>query len=329
MNPLARTLTVVGMLALIALSLGCQGTTARFYGAAGAGGSGAGGMGGSEVDAAPPSDGSTKDAAPSTCNATPTPLRTSGGTLALAIEPRLGGKAFVFGEPNATPDGGTITPLNFRFYVSHVALARATGAPVPVDLVTASGAPEPYGIHLFNAEDPTSHTLRVLAPPGAYTGITFTLGIDDGCNSEPPSRHTEPLTDSSQMTWPHLIGYLFLRYEGQVAPAATADAGAPADAGAASDAGAAGLFPSAVHMGGVPGQRFAPTVTTPGAFSIAAGQPTQRPLILDVGTVFQGAATAVDPASLEGLIGGLPETILAGERLRQHAPGLPLFVLGP
>lgn len=297
--------------------LACQeGTPAHFSGAAGMGGASGAGVAG--VGGAPTLDASADDTAPpaATCNKTPTPARTSGGTLMLAVEPRLGGKTFVFGEPNAAPGGGTVMPLNLRFYVAQVALLRAAGAPVLVDLVTAAGAPEPYGVHFFNAEEPASQTLRVLAPAGSYTGFTFMLGIDDACNSEPPTEHVAPLNGDSQMTWPHLAGYLFLRYEGQVTPGDAPDAGADA-----------ALPPTMIHMGGAPGRILAPTLSVTGAFTIAVGQPTSRPLFLDMDAVFLGATSEVDPSTLSPLA-GFPE-VLAGDRLRQHAPRLPLFVLGP
>ena len=44
-------------------------------------------------------------------------------------------------------------------------------------------------------------------------------------------------------------------------------------------------------------------------------------------TDFQVVTKPVDPATLMGLL-PFPE-VFAGERLRQHAPQLPLFVLAP
>jgi hypothetical protein len=275
-----------------------------------------GGNDGGNDGAADQADVQPVDNAPplATCERKPTPLRTNGSTLALAIQPRLGDEALIFGEPNAAADGSTIMPLNFRFYVSHVKLTQATGAPVSVDLVDAAGAPEPHGVHLFNAEDPASQTLRVLAPAGSYTGITFTFGVDDVCNSRAPANNDPPLTTASQMVWPHFAGYLFLRYEAQVTP------------GTASDGGSGAAPPTMIHMGGFPGAVFAPVVTAAGSFTIGA-QPTSRPLVLDMNALFAAATSEDDPPPVTAL-SVFPE-VLAGDRLRQHAPPLPLFVLGP
>jgi hypothetical protein len=315
------SLTVVAVLTVLAPAVGCGGRVAGDKTGSGGGAGQTAGAGGGPVDA---NGNGTADASPdrneasppaAACSMTPLPQRTSGSTVTLELEPRLGGKTFVFGEPNAAPAGGTIVPLNFRFYVSHVALLRAAGDPVTVDLVTPTGAPEPYGVHFFNADDASSQRLRVLAPAGVYKGLTFTLGVDDGCNALSRSGLFAPLDDDSQMTWPHEVGYLFLRYEGRFTP------------GDAADAGAIGAIPPAIHMGGAPRRLFAPIVTAPGALTVVAGQATSRGLILDMEAIFEGATSDVEPSTLSPLA-SLPE-VLAGERLRQHAPRLPLFVLGP
>jgi hypothetical protein len=156
------------------------------------------------------------------------------------------------------------------------------------------------------------------------------LGLDDGCNAGLPETRQPPLTATSQLTWPHLFGYLFLRYEAQVTVAA-GDGGAT-DA-AAGDAGAtdAGnvLLPTAVHMGGIPDRLAAPTVSVEGGFSIANGAATTKPVVLDMGKFFAGAEQAGDPSTLAGIpLPPGPEVYL-GENLRQHAPGLALFVFSP
>jgi hypothetical protein len=299
------------------------------------GGTGQGGSGGAPEASAPEVsvDERVTPDAPTPCPETPTPLRTSGVTLTLSLAPVLAGKPFVFGEPNPLPSGQTVMPLNFRFYVSHVSLLTATGVPVPVDLVTASGAVEPFGVHLYVAGDAASSVLRVLAPAGTYTAISFMLGIDDACNSGSIARDA-PLGTMSQMTWPPPAGYLFLRLEQQfgagnagASDAGASDAGAGAGDASTSDAAGSPSLPGAIHMGGSPGHFFAPMVTARGALTLAAGAPSSRSLSVQVDAIFEGATAAADPASL-AMVLPFPE-VQAGERLRQHAPALPLFVLAP
>jgi hypothetical protein len=178
-------------------------------------------------------------------------------------------------------------------------------------VVTAAGVPEPYDVHLFNAEDDSSRALRMLAPPGTYTGVEFILGLNSACNTSSMAGRVPPLTDTSQMTWGPL-GYLFLRFE-----ALLSSIGPPPDGGAAP--------PMAIHMGGAPGTLFAPVIRVEGALSVPAGAPVTRSLRLAMEQIFVGATTENDVTAAP-LPGG---EVINGERLRKNAPGLPLFTFGP
>ena len=235
------------------------------------------------------------------CDEVPQPLRASGTLVEFSFDLVYIGQAFVYGEPNAGPSGATIVPLNVRFFVSQVALSRAGADPLPVDIVSDAGVPQPYGIHLFNAEERATTTLRVLAPAGAYTGLTFLLGLTDACNSGNSSRRS-PLNDASQMYWGFPLGYLFLRYEGRDTPAGQAD-----------------LPPVEIHMGGVPGILFAPRMRLDGALTIpsAGAGPYRKGIRVVMEQIFLGATTETDPPL------GDP-----GARLEMNAGHLPLFTFG-
>jgi len=318
----------VSLLGALLVAAGCGGARSQARpDATGSGGAGSGGVadgGAAGADAAGGADAAIADP----CPKAPAPLRATGTTVTLTVTPTLGGKPFAFGEPNDVPAGGELTPLNFRFYVSHVALRTTNGPSVPVDLVTAAGAIEPYGVHLFNAEDAGSATLRLLAPVGSYAGVELLLGLDAGCNMGAPSARAAPLDDASQMSWPHTAGYLFLRFEGRMGGAADGGGAATADSGAdGGDAGGdAGPLPLTIHMGGLPGGA-APVVKAEGALSVAAGAPLARTLRLDMDEVFAGAEALADTSGVPPFLAS-PE-VFAGERLRQHAATLPLFVLAP
>jgi hypothetical protein len=167
--------------------------------------------------------------------------------------------------------------------------------------VGTAGKPSPYGIYFFNAEEPETHTMRVLAPAGAYTGITFLLGLTDACNRGTSSRH-DPLTDASQMYWGLPLGYLFLRYEGRDTPA-----------------GQAGLPPVEIHMGGLPGALFAPLMRVDGSLTVPAdgASSISKAIHLVMEQVFLGATTEVDPPNAD-----------PGVRLLKNAGHLPLFSFG-
>jgi hypothetical protein len=159
------------------------------------------------------------------------------------------------------------------------------------------------------------------------------------------------------MSWPHLAGYLFLRFEGQVtAPMQTVDAGPPdagnADArsadgghtdggpadGGPADGGPAESGPvngapvdggsspiTAIHMGGVIGRLFAPTAHAGAALSIPASGTIGKHLRVVMDEIFLGASANVD---LTNFVSLGPETV-PGERLRQTVPSLPIFELLP
>jgi hypothetical protein len=234
----------------------------------------------------------------------------------LATELTLNGNPVEFGEPNPLAGGGTLLPLDFRFYVSNVALLRADDTVVDVDIVTEAGAPVPYGIHLVNADDSQALRFRLLAPPGSYSGLAFTLGMEDACNSGFGERNP-PLSAASGMTWPQPWGYLFLRYEGLVMPASSG--ATPPDAGSGTS-----LPPTSIHMGGFPGSLLAPRVEAPGSLTVADGAPVSARLSLSLDEVFGGATAPLDVGDAT-----LPpgDEVTAGERLRRSSPELMLFTL--
>ena len=249
------------------------------------------------------------------CAEHPTPQRSQGTVLALSFAPALSGKPFVFGEANALADGSSVVPINLRFYISAVQLLRSSGEPVAVDVTTANGEPEPYGVHLFNAEEDSSTTLSVLAPPGDYTGLSFALGIKLACNQQAPASLDEPLTDTSQMTWPHTGGFLFFRYEGRNTTAQGA-------------ANPASTIPTRIHMGGSIEKELVPRVSVSGVFSVPASGTLERHLTVSMDEIFSGASANIDVSDVAvGLLSS--DEAIAGERLRRELPELHAFVLAP
>ena len=290
--------------------------------------SGTGGAGGSQPDGSGGASstggagGQAEASWPSGCAELPAPIRTEGTIVEIAFELVLGGKPFLFGEPNVAPDGSTVTPLNVRYYVSHAALIGADGDLVPVDIVGPDGAPAPYGVHFYNAEDPGSATLRLRAPAGSYEGVSFVWGLHQACNVSRPETNVAPLSEASQMTWPH-TGYLFLRYEGTVAPPAEGEGGS------ADPEGGTASVPPAVHMGGNLLMDLAPRVEVRGALSVPASGSTGKVVRIVMDEVFGGATADVDMTGFVPPPGPVGDELLAGERLRRGLPDLTVFAFGP
>lgn len=292
-------------------AIGPAGSLSAIPGAAGDAGGRSGNVGSSGADSG--------DDQSEGCPLAPVPLRTTGTVLELSTELTLGGDPVEFGEPNPLPGGGTLLPLEFRFYISHVALLRADDTAVDVDIVTDAGAPVAYGVHLVNADHPESLRIRLLAPPGSYSGISFTLGLDDACNSGSQARHA-PLSAASGMTWPDPFGYLFLRYAGTVM-SAQGDAALP-DAGADDS-----TPPGALHMGGLRRTLFAPRVEARASLTVDASAPGSARLAFSFDELFRGALTPLDLS--DSPVPSFPPEVEAGERVRRLAPELELFTLLP
>lgn len=307
--------------ALVGMACGPGGQSAGATGATGGAGP-VGGLGGDGVIGATGGGGgvSTIASCPELPLARLDPsAATSSGVVELDARPFLGDRPLLFGEEHQLPEGGTVTPLNLRFYVSTVAVIRADGTVVPVDLLTAGGGLAPYGVHLFNAEDPSTFTLRLRAPAGEYRAFTFLLGLDVPCNLRSFGNSNPPLSADSQMTWP-MFGYLFLRYEGRLdgldgsAPGATVTPTA---------------IPTAIQMGGIPGMPTAPQIRVDGPLSVSATNSARRVLRVQVDEWFRAALL---PAR-ETLPGPAPPptgtALVAGESLRQNVASVKAFVLSP
>lgn len=300
------------LVATVGLSSGCGQTSKEQQQApevetGGSAGAGAGGRAGEVGGNAGAGAGGRAPEVVESCPEVPTAHVGASAALDLDAEVFLEGSALSAGQPHPLSGGGQLTPSALRFYVSHVALLRADGSSTPADLVAESGAPEPYGLKLVNLDDDSSLRVRLLGPPGDYTGISFLLGLDDECNSGSQERKA-PLSATSGMLWPPPFGYLFFRYEGKLS-AVPSETEEP---------------PSAIHMGGLVGTLLAPVVTAPGNLSLSDDAPAKRKLRLQLDEVFAAALAPTDLSDFQGAPGGEVEI---GERLRRTAPSAPLFVL--
>lgn len=279
------------------------GTTASGGGGAG-GGSGGAGQAGTSNQAGTPNEAGTASVLVS-CPELVTPQAGATAELDLKTALYFGDEELSPGQPNTLPGGSVLTPLNIRFYVTHVELLRPDGSAAAADLVDATGAMQPYGVQLVSTDDDETMRVHVRGAEGQYSGLRFLLGLDDSCNAGSMERKA-PLSATSGMVWPPPFGYLFLRYEGMFS-AAPQDTLTP---------------PDAIHMGGLIGRLLAPGVTAEGAFTLASGQPTSASLRLALDKVFEAATAPVDIGEFVGPPGN---EVRAGERLRLSAPTTPLF----
>lgn len=136
---------------------------------------------------------------------------------------QVGEQAFACGETysNLGNSATTITPTDFRFYVSDVALIDASGKAIPLNL-EQDGKWQYQNVALLDFEDKsgacsngtTETRTQVVGtiPPGDYQGLQFTLGIPSELNHADATLASSPL-NLTALWWNWRGGYKFLRVD--------------------------------------------------------------------------------------------------------------------
>jgi uncharacterized repeat protein (TIGR04052 family) len=157
------------------------------------------------------------------CSTTVPVASTGPRAIKLNFAAEVNGQAFVCGRqyPAIGTTRSTITPADFRYYVSEVQLLTADGRAVPVQL-KQDGVWQLENIALLDFEDasgpcrngtPAMNTsVRGQVPAGRYTGVRFTLGIPFERNHGDPTVSPAPL-NSTAMFWNWQGGYKFLKFD--------------------------------------------------------------------------------------------------------------------
>ena len=143
--------------------------------------------------------------------------------VAIDFAAYVGESEFVCGESyeGVGTEESTITPTDFRFYVSNVALIDEEGNAVPLEL-EQDGKWQYQDTVLLDFEDGTSAcdngtaetntTLIGTVPEGDYQGLQFTLGVPEKLNHDDAAIAPSPLNLTS-MWWNWQGGYKFLRVD--------------------------------------------------------------------------------------------------------------------
>ena len=173
--------------------------------------------------------------------------------VTLRFAAQVNGQPFACGQRYADigTTRSTITPGDFRLYVSEVALVDETGGAVPVKLAQ-DGMWQLENVVLLDFEDGsgpcrngtagTNTEVRGSVPVGRYTGLRFTLGVPFARNHGDPTTAPAPL-NLTAMFWNWQGGYKFVKFD----TASSGLSGAHAKAGAGHGGGAASGF--SVHLG--------------------------------------------------------------------------------
>lgn len=143
--------------------------------------------------------------------------------IAINFAAYVGEEEFVCGKSyqGVGTEESTITPTDFRFYVSNVALIDQEGNAVPLKL-EQDGKWQYQNTALLDFEDGTSAcdngtteintTVVGKIPQGDYQSLQFTLGVPQNLNHEDAAIAPSPLNLTS-MWWNWQGGYKFLRVD--------------------------------------------------------------------------------------------------------------------
>jgi uncharacterized repeat protein (TIGR04052 family) len=133
------------------------------------------------------------------------------------------GQAFACGKqyPAIGTSRSTVTPSDFRFYVSEVQFLTSDGRAVPLQL-DQDGTWQLENIALLDFEDATgpcrngttgvNTAVRGELTAGHYTGVRFILGIPFTRNHGDPTVSPAPLNNTA-MFWNWQGGYRFLKFD--------------------------------------------------------------------------------------------------------------------
>lgn len=152
-----------------------------------------------------------------------TQAQTNTQEITITFDGRVGDEPFSCGETYSGLSSSEtgVTPTDFRFYVSDVAVIDAEGNSVPVEL-EQDGKWQYQNVALLDFEDKTGacangtvETRNIVTgtvPQGDYQGLQFTLGVPSQLNHEDAAIAPSPLNLTS-MWWSWQGGYKFLRVD--------------------------------------------------------------------------------------------------------------------
>ena len=135
----------------------------------------------------------------------------------------INGQPFACGQnyANVGTTRSTITPSDFRFYVSEVNLVRKDGSTVPVQL-NQDGVWQHQNVALIDFENGSgpcrngtaaiNTSVRGTVPNGDYVGVALTVGVPFALNHQDPTVAPSPL-NLTAMFWNWQGGYKFIKFD--------------------------------------------------------------------------------------------------------------------
>lgn len=155
------------------------------------------------------------------CSTVSNAPKTAQVTLNFAAQ--INGQPFACGQryDGVGTTRSSITPSDFRMYVSEVKLLRQDGSAVPVQL-TQDGIWQHQNVALLDFENgtgpcrngttATNTAVRGQVPAGDYVGVELTVGVPFAQNHQDPTVAPAPL-NSTAMFWNWQGGYKFIKFD--------------------------------------------------------------------------------------------------------------------
>jgi uncharacterized repeat protein (TIGR04052 family) len=155
------------------------------------------------------------------CSTVPNAPKTAQVSLNFAAQ--INGQSFVCGQryDGVGTTRSSITPSDFRMYVSEVRLLRQDGSAVPVQLAQ-DGIWQHQNVALIDFENgtgpcrngttATNTAVRGQVPAGDYVGVELTVGVPFAQNHQDPTVAPAPL-NSTAMFWNWQGGYKFIKFD--------------------------------------------------------------------------------------------------------------------
>jgi len=155
------------------------------------------------------------------CSTAPSTPKTAQVSLNFAAQ--INGQPFACGQryDGVGTTRSSITPSDFRMYVSEVKLLRQDGSAIPVQLAQ-DGIWQHQNVALIDFENgtgpcrngttATNTAVRGQVPAGNYVGVELTVGVPFAQNHQDPTVAPAPL-NSTAMFWNWQGGYKFIKFD--------------------------------------------------------------------------------------------------------------------
>ncbi len=237
------------------------------------------------------------------CSTVPS-QQTATQPVELRFVAEVNGQSFECGQSykNIGTTRSTMTPTDFRMFVSQVHLMTAEGKAVPVQLVQ-DNTWQLEGIALLDFENgqgpcrngtpPMNTVVRGTAPAGQYTGVKLTVGVPFERNHGDPTVAPAPLS-STAMFWTWQGGYKFLKFD-------TATSGRPIQSAKPAADGGGNASGFSVHLGSTmcasPSRTQAPTACqNPNRIDVTLTDfdLKKNQVVVDIGRVLAGSNVDVN-----------------------------------